>query len=115
MGDLTRNFSRWEFACKCGCGYDTVDWELLQLLQNIADHFDAPITVNSCARCLRYNMAVRGSTHSQHLVARAADIVVDGVPASVVADLAEEWGVQGVGRYDDFTHVDTRTDGPARW
>jgi len=115
MGDLSDNFSRWEFACKCGCGYDTVDFELLNILEAIREHFDAPIHINSASRCLRHNMAVRGSTSSLHLISRAADIVVDGVPAYVVAELAEQMGVQGLGRYDEFTHIDTRSSGPARW
>ena len=25
MGDLSENFSRSEFECKCGCGFATVD------------------------------------------------------------------------------------------
>ena len=52
-----------------------------------------------------------------HMKARAADIVVEGVESWEVADFAEQVlnGRGGVGRYDTFTHVDTRSNGPARW
>jgi hypothetical protein len=32
---ISENFARSEFRCKCGCGLDTVDTELLRLLENI--------------------------------------------------------------------------------
>ena len=76
MGDLSEHFSREEMACKCGCGLDTVDAELLSLLEKIRAHFDRPITINSGCRCEAHNRAVGGSKNSQHLIGRAADIVV---------------------------------------
>jgi len=114
MGDLTTNFSRHEFACKCGCGYDTVDWELLQKLEEIRAVFDRRITVNSACRCPTHNAAVGGSDNSQHLFGRAVDIVVDGTPPALVHEAAEQLGFGGIGEYDTFTHIDTRA-GYARW
>ena len=43
MGDLSENFSRHEFACKCGCGNDTVDAELIRVLQSVRARFGKPI------------------------------------------------------------------------
>ena len=31
MGDLTKNISRYEIACKCGCGFDTIDIEVVRM------------------------------------------------------------------------------------
>jgi uncharacterized protein YcbK (DUF882 family) len=117
MGDLSPHFSRHEFACNCGCGYDTVDTDTLATLEIIHDYFDAPITINSGCRCAYWNDQCGGSAGSLHMQARAADIVVEGVPSSEVADFAEQVLLArgGVGRYDTFTHVDTRSNGPARW
>lgn len=112
---ISENFARSEFRCKCGCGLDTVDTELLRLLENIRAHFDAPITVTSSHRCESYNQVVGGASTSQHLYGRAADIVVEGVDPSLVAELADQLGAGGVGKYSSFTHVDSRTNGPARW
>ena len=114
MGDLSVHFSRHEFSCKCGCGFDTVDAELIMDLELIRVHFDRPVTINSGCRCRTHNHAVNGFDNSLHLVGRAADIVVDGTPPGIVQEYAEQIGVSGLGRYNTFTHVDSRT-GRARW
>ena len=114
MGDVSKNFSRKEFACKCGCGFDTVDHRLIHFLEMIRERFGAPVTVNSGCRCSTYNMKVGGSLNSQHKLGRAADIVVDGVPPDAVADYAESIGAPGVGRYATFTHIDSRNT-VSRW
>lgn len=117
MGDLSENFSRHEFACKCGCGFDTVDADLLDLLQRIRSHFGEPITITSACRCPERNKKVGGAANSQHLYGRAADIVVSQLTLSRAADFAHCWlgDSGGVGEYADFVHIDTRTNGPARW
>jgi hypothetical protein len=33
MGDLSAHFSRSEFACKCGCGFDDVKPDLIEALE----------------------------------------------------------------------------------
>lgn len=116
MGDLSQNFSRHEFECKCGCGQDTVDAELVSLLEAIRANFMAAITITSANRCEAYNERVGGSKHSQHLLSRAADMVVHGVDPHRVADWVHKnhAGKYGVGKYSTFTHVDSRK-GPARW
>jgi uncharacterized protein YcbK (DUF882 family) len=114
MGDLSDNFSRKEFACKCGCGYDTVDVELVELLQGASDNFDNRlVTINSGCRCKDYNEYVGGSEGSQHLLGRAADIDVEGILAEQVQEYFEDIA-PGLGCYDNFTHVDSRR-GTARW
>lgn len=117
MGDLSKDFSRHEFACKCGCGFDTVDAETLQVLQDLRDWFKKPITINSGCRCSDYNTKIGGSKRSQHMFGRAADISVYGIdPAHIYAYLDKKYeGKYGIGKYNTFTHIDTRTDGPARW
>lgn len=116
MGNLSPNFSRAEFSCKCGCGFDTVDAQLLDLLENIRNFFDKPVHITSACRCVHHNEAVGGSHNSQHLKARAADIVVSDIEPDIVAEFAETLmqGRGGIGRYSTFTHVDTRRK-EARW
>jgi uncharacterized protein YcbK (DUF882 family) len=110
----SEHFSRAEFACRCGCGFDTVDYELLRVLEYIREHFGKAVTVNSGCRCPEHNLAVGGGANSQHLLGRAADIVVDGIAHELVHELAEQIEVGGLGAYDTFTHIDTRV-GYARW
>ncbi len=114
MGDLSIHFNRSEFACGCGCGLDTVDTVLLEGLEAIRAHFERPVRVTSGFRCVTHNVAVGGSLDSQHRRGRAADIAVSGISPSDVADLAEDLGLS-VGRYVNFTHIDSRSGPPARW
>ncbi len=109
-------FTRQELECRCGCGQDTVDWELAEILDSIRDYFHEPVTVTSGNRCRRYNAQVGGAMNSQHLYSKAADIKVQGVEPADVADFAEEYLQEtgGVGRYNSFTHVDVRNQ-KARW
>ena len=115
MGDLSDNFSRREFACKCGCGFDVVDAMLLQYLQSIRDYFKTSVKINSACRCQELNIAVGGMPNSQHKRGRAADIVVEGVEPKTVANYAELLNCGGVGLYDTFVHIDSRTKSGARW
>lgn len=116
MGDLSPHFSRKEFACKCGCGFDTVDTRLLEILEGVRQYYDAQVKILSGCRCLEYNVKIGGSVQSQHMVARAADFIVKDTPATLVQrylDLTYP-DTLGLGSYTTFTHVDSRK-GKARW
>lgn len=117
MGDISPNFSRSEFACQCGCGFDTVDVDLIASLEFIRDYYGKPVYINSGCRCPEHNRFIGGADNSQHLYGRAADFVVDGIHADEVAELLLDAydGEFGIGRYVGRTHLDTRSDGPARW
>jgi uncharacterized protein YcbK (DUF882 family) len=41
--------------------------------------------------------------------------VVKDTPASLVAELARQMECGGVGEYDSWVHIDTRSGQPARW
>jgi len=113
---LSENFARHEFACSCGCGFDTIDAATLEVLEEVRRYFGRPVIVTSGARCREYNASVGGVPESQHILGRAADIKVQDHPPMAVADfIAERFPSASIGRYITFTHVDTRSDGPARW
>ena len=114
---LSEHFHRKEFECQCGCGFDTVDHELIVVLEDIRKWFDKPIIINSGARCEKHNKEVGGSDNSQHTKGRAVDFVVVGVSENVAAEYlsAKYLHRYGIGRYNGRTHIDTRTNGPARW
>ena len=116
MGDISTHFSRWEFSCKCGCDFNTVDHELIVVLEELRTYFDRAITINSGNRCVSHNKKVGGSRYSQHLVCKASDVVVENVGADAVADYLEERfsTKYGIGRYDGRTHIDVRSN-KARW
>jgi uncharacterized protein YcbK (DUF882 family) len=118
MGDLSPHFDRAEFACGDGCGFDSFDAGTLKVLEQVRKHFGMPVMINSGCRCAAHNAAVGGSEGSLHLQARAADIVVEGVSPHEVASWLNKGplaGRGGLGKYETFTHVDTRSGPPARW
>ena len=120
MGDLSEHFSRSEFKCRCKkyCKgtHDFVDAELIKVLEDLRHHFARPVTINSGTRCSAHNKEEGGSEASQHIHGRAADVVVDGVPADLVANYLEALYPYkyGIGRYKGRTHIDVRKT-KARW
>lgn len=117
MGDLSAHFSRHEFACKDNCGFDDISLKLIDRLEVIRSHFNAPISINCGCRCAKHNAETKDSAkNSKHVLGIAADIVVKGVkPANVAAFCEKTWNTEGgVGRYNTFTHVDVRPV-VARW
>ena len=116
MGDLSNNFSKSEFECRCGCGFDEVSLELVEVLQELRDDINEPITINSACRCKEWNAEVGGAKRSQHLLGTAADIVVKGcTPAYVHEYLEGKYPDKyGMGKYKSFIHIDVRKS-KARW
>ena len=114
--NLHDHFSRTEFACNCGCGFDTVDAELLHVLIRTRAEFGKPIRIMSGCRCERHNGNQGGSEKSKHIIGRAADIAIDTIHPDIVADFLEMQypDKYGIGRYTGRTHIDTRA-GKVRW
>jgi len=117
MGDLSENFSRAEFRCKCGqCDQVGPAPDLIIALQEMRDHFGQPVTIHSGHRCKAYNRRIGGATFSRHIKGDAADFTVSGVSNNDVQDylLGKYRGRYGIGRYNTFTHLDVRPY-QARW
>jgi len=113
MSKISPHFSREEFACKCGCGFDTVDAELLNVAETVREHIGA-YTPSSACRCKNHNKAVGGSDKSQHLIGRAIDIPYNN-PRELYNYLNELYpNTFGIGLYNTFVHIDTRNK-KARW
>ena len=102
---LSRHFKREEAACSCGCGFDAADIDVLKILEKVRYHFNAAVIVNSWCRCEDYNILIGGAKSSQHVLGKAADFTVIGVPPSVVQEYLKNWK-GGLGSYENFTHVD---------
>jgi uncharacterized protein YcbK (DUF882 family) len=116
---LSENFTESEFRCRC-CGElhsGGVPQQLIDVLQDVRNHFGQPTMVNSGFRCVRHNRNVGGAANSQHTHGRAADIRVANVdPSRVQRYLREKYtGRFGIGSMGTFTHIDIRPGGAARW
>lgn len=112
IGDKPTNFKVYEFACKNGADTIKVDGRLIKALQQIREHFNAPVSITSAYRTAAYNTKVGGAKNSYHTKGQAADITVTGVSNREVAKYAATF-MKGVGLYDytgGFVHVDTRAN-----
>lgn len=118
-------FQRKEFECQCGCGFDTVDYELVRILDDVRAYFNKPVTITGGNRCYRHNEVIQkkynpdyvaGSSRSKHLDARAADFTVkDTAPQLVYNYLHAKYpDTYGLGLYHNRVHVDSRFE-KARW
>lgn len=108
---VSKNFKTNEFDCHCkgSCHTTKIDSALVEILQRIREHFGKAVIINSGYRCEKHNKAVGGASSSLHTKGKAADIVVKGINPAQVAAFAERIGVLGIGLYDNFVHIDTRT------
>ena len=123
---LSPGFKVREFRCRDGSDAIIIDQTLVVLLQAIREHFGRAVVITSGYRTAAHNAAVGGSKSSQHLLGRAADFYVEGVPVAAVAAYAETLlpSRGGIGRYPKdaahpkrstgWVHIDTRA-GKSRW
>jgi len=121
---MTKNFNKSEFESKCGSEmpeevYHNVV-KVANQLQYLRDYLKKPIKINSAYRSPEHNAKVGGVPKSQHLLGKAADIVVKGMPTEIVHAYIEdaisdgEMLQGGLGLYDTFVHYDIRGT-KARW
>ena len=112
---VSEHFVSTEFDChgRGCCSQTVVNEKLIEYLEKIRNHFNAPITITSPYRCPTHNSRIGGATGSRHSKGDAADIVVKGVAPREVAKYAESIGIMGIGLYETssdghFVHIDTR-------
>ena len=122
---MTKNFSIKEMSCRCGCYMPKEVLNNVQKLANqlqyVRDCVAMPIIINSAYRCEAHNKAVGGSSNSQHLLGKAADIVIKGLdPVLDTYDYLDDLMLSGeilqggLGMYKTFTHYDIRKT-KTRW
>jgi len=121
---LTKNFNKSEFDCSCGCEMPKEVLinvqKLANQLQILRDRVGVSIKINSSYRCPKKNKAIGGVSNSQHILGKAADVVISGFKASKTFDLISELIEKGdmlqggLGGYNTFTHYDIRKT-KARW
>lgn len=114
---VSEHFKVKEFAQKDGkCDKIIIDSELVEVLEDVRAHFNAPVIITSGYRTPEYNAKIGGAKNSQHTKGKAADIRVKRVLASKVQQYLKHkyWDTYGIGSYWNFTHIDTR-EKKARW
>jgi len=121
---LTPNFSLHEFSCRDSTVVPEEFMEnvqqLAENLQVLRDEIGIPIRVISGYRSPKYNRKIGGARRSQHMVAKAADIIISGMSPAAVKETIEclikcgKMHSGGLGLYTTFTHYDVRGRN-ARW
>lgn len=118
---LSKYFVSTEFDCHGNgcCSTTLINPILIERLNQIREHFNAPITISSGYRCPTHNRNVGGATGSRHAKGDAADIIVKGHTPREVAQYAESIGIKGIGLYETaadghFVHIDAR-DAKSFW
>lgn len=122
MGDISTNFSWFEFDCHDNTPVppmykDNVKRLVTEVLQPLRDALGMPIKITSGYRTPEYNKNCGGVENSQHLLGRAADIDIVGLSAEEANHVVRGYMIGrhtfteqggGVGWYKGFTHVDIR-------
>ena len=139
MGDLTNNLSRSEIACSCGCGFDTIDFKTVNLIQEYADwlgtthNTKVKVSIEGGNRCKEHNEVIQKkynknyvpySSKSTHIDAKAVDIkyfILKGKawvqikPIEVNSYFDTVYPTTlGLGIYTNRNHIDSR-EVKARW
>lgn len=137
MGDISKNYDRSEWACKCGCGLDRIDLRLMPIAE-IIRHYEGgkPMSINSGCRCLLHNERIQRlanknykpfSSRSKHMpidkdgtideengICTAGDFRSEN-PKRLYDFLCDLFpNLYGIGVYSWGVHIDTRQS-KARW
>lgn len=122
MGDLSKNFSEWEFSC-LHCEEIDIDMELVNALEELRSFAgDMRVSIISGYRCVEQNRIAGGTPRSQHRKGKAADVRIDSrtpLEIFILAHRIEPFCSGGIGLYPrkykpGFVHVDVRKK-VARW
>ena len=106
MGDLTTNFNRSEYACKCGCGKDDIKQELAIKVQLVRDQLGRSIRINSGIRCSAHNASINATPNSSHIDGWAADLGYTGSRERFEVLTAAAQVFDRIGIAKTFIHVD---------
>ena len=121
MGDLSLNFSRSEFSCRCSCGLDSIDPDLVAILQHSRTATGLSYPITSGCRCQDRNREAGGKDNSAHLpytdgLCHAVDIGCSDSRDMYMkgVDLIKRFRRIEFGKKDGklWIHVDNRRDLP---
>ena len=95
-----QHFKKAEFACKDGCGFDSIDLRVVKVLEAIRHHFgDKPVIVTSGCRCAKHNRVVGGVQGSRHVAGKAVDFYIPGVSINDIMNYTNSLVRNGTLRY----------------
>jgi len=108
-----------EFACRCGCGLQQIDPELVKKLEAARALINRPIIITSGTRCPEHNARIGGAIRSAHLVgpdgfSHAADIkILSDQTRYELKEIFRELGIRRFEVSNKHLHIDNAKDKPA--
>lgn len=109
-----KHFKKSEFTCKCGCGLNNIQLEVVKIADEVREHFGNPAIVTSGTRCTKHNAEVGGVANSRHLAGKAIDMYVQNVSWNDLLEYLRELEQKGKIRYcyhinnSDCCHFDIK-------
>ena len=104
---MAKYFKISEFDCKCGCGKNNIDDELVKKLDRVREKAGIPIVVSSGCRCEKHNKEEGGKENSAHLSGLAVDMkaISSGTRWKLMEALFTT-GFNRIGMGKTFIHAD---------
>lgn len=97
--DSIKHFKKSEFTCKCGCGLNNIQLDVVKIADEVREHFGNPAIVTSGTRCSKHNLEVGGVANSRHLRGKAIDMYVQNVSWYDLLEYLRELEQKGKIRY----------------
>ena len=92
-----------------------LNFDALDKLQELRSFIGKPFHVNSAYRSPEYNRFVGGASRSKHMEGIAFDISMHNHNRTEFVHLARQFGFNGIGHYNTFTHIDSRQNQAEWW
>lgn len=112
-----RHFKEDEFACRCGCGYNAINAQLVAALDLARKDAGIGFSISSGCRCKEHNKRVGGVADSAHVHGFAVDIQVNNSAhrLRVVKALVRYFDRIGIDKNFIHVDIDPSKHGPAMW
>lgn len=107
----SKYFTASEFTCKCGCGTNNMNKNLIKAADKMRQDL-GPCIVTSGHRCVTHNAKVGGVANSRHLQGKAMDFYIRGLTSNQTLNyIKENFIKKGIIRYayainDRCVHMD---------
>lgn len=96
-----------EFTCKCGCGFNAINYRIVEALDYVRFYSGKPIIIASGCRCAAYNKKSGGKSNSAHVKGLAVDMKVDdSVERFKLLQEMLDLGFKRIGIGKNFIHID---------